>query len=106
MMSLSEILDREFAKLTKEQRGSSTDYSKQEAQADFLGVTPGWLSRLRNGKARLSVELSRQFANRLCDDPDARKNLLHELQVAAGILDDDTPLRFPRNYDSADERAM
>lgn len=58
--ALSGLLDREFQRL----RGAGNLGNLQE-QADFLGTTKSWLSRLRNGKVALSNVLAQQFAAKL-----------------------------------------
>ncbi len=95
---LSTLLDREFKRRATE-TGSQSSFKTLDEQAFFLGVTASWLSRLRNGRARLSIELSKQFADRLRGDREERKDLLHELQIAAEILEDNSPLRFKRVHE-------
>ncbi|MEP6668839.1 MAG: hypothetical protein ABJF10_06795 [Chthoniobacter sp.] len=61
---LSKLLDDEIQRLATDPKFSGNLGTLQE-QADFLGTTKSWLSRLRNGKVSLSNVLAQQFAARL-----------------------------------------
>lgn len=79
--NVAELLTERFDAL-RSQPGVDLDRTAA-AEAQYLGISASYLSRIRNGKAALTEELAQKIARTFePSDEGARKALLRELEVA------------------------